>query len=101
MHVRRLLINVHHGRNDVLLPDSFLHEAAGAGVVGEDFFLRLPFEELKTGGNQRIHKPQAVLAGTALCCGDTLLDFGVILLQRLIIWKLSPVLLRSISGLLA
>ena len=61
----RFFIHVYHSRNDVLPAHPVNEEVRRPLEVGRYLLWGLALEKLRAGGNQRVHKPSAVLAGAA------------------------------------
>lgn len=56
---------MHDRRYDIVFTDPLAKELRGPFEVGGYVLPFLPFEELRAGGDERIHKPGTVLAGAA------------------------------------
>jgi hypothetical protein len=65
MHVRRLFIHMHHGGHDIFPFDVMGQKGNHAFEERPDFLLLHVFEKLRTGGDEGIHQPGAVLPGAA------------------------------------
>ena len=59
------LIHMYHSGKDVALADFLLHKADRLCKKGFDVLFAPALEELRTGGNERIHEHGAVLASAA------------------------------------
>ena len=60
------LVHVDNGRENGIRALSALQEFQGVLKVRLNFAARLVLEELRTGGDKRLHHPHAVLADTAV-----------------------------------
>ncbi len=78
MQVGRFLVHVYHRRHDIFPPYPANEEISRP--LEERLYLLwgLPLEKLRAGGNQRIDKPCAVLAGTASGLFDAALNEVVV-----------------------
>ena len=81
--VRCFFIHVYHSGKDVPPTHLLLHKSYRFGEVGLYFFLASACEELRAGGNQRVHKHSAVLPDTAPRRLDSSVNFLSVLLRRL------------------
>lgn len=69
-----LFVHMDNRREDVALADFLFHETDRFGEKGFNF-LPLPApKELRAGGDEGVHKHGAVLAGTASCRRDTVVN---------------------------
>ena len=79
----RFFIHVYHSRNDVLPAHPVNEEVRRPLEVGRYLLWGLALEKLRAGGNQRVHKPSAVLAGAASGLLDAALNEMVVAAIRL------------------
>ena len=78
MQVGRFLVHVYHRRHDIF-PTYPVNEKVCRPLEKCLYFLwGFRLEKLRTGSNQRIDKPSAVLAGAATCLFDTILNEVVV-----------------------
>ena len=76
MHVRRLLVHVHHGGEKGPGVLSLAHELHGPLEKRPDLCLRTPMKELRARRDERFHHPDAVLARAAARLADE--PFGLL-----------------------
>lgn len=81
--MRRFFVYMHHSGEDVSLADFLFHEPSGFGEKGFNLLLASAFEELWTGGDERIDKHGAVFPGAASCRLDAVVNFAPVFVLRL------------------
>ena len=78
MQVGRFLVHVYHSRHDIVLPYSVNEEISRPMEKFLYLLWGLALEKLRAGGDQRVHKPGAVLTGAAASLFNAVLDKVVI-----------------------
>ena len=83
MQVGRFLVHVYHSRHDIVLPYPVNEEISRP--LEKRLYLLWGFllEKLRAGGDQRVHKPGAVLTGAAASLFNAVLDKVVVPALRL------------------
>lgn len=62
-----VFVHMYHRRNNVVPADLPAQKVGCPFKIGFDFLPALAFEKRRAGGDEGVHKPGAVLPGTAFC----------------------------------